>query len=138
MNIGFFSKLFGGGVDKNRLIRELAKLRVKSDLMALTLGFDESMVDQVSGLQLAGIPEGTIVTIVETWSQLIKKRIPEEEILIRIEEHRSSFGDYRELPSPLTLSSYIKYRLDLEHQDGTPISEDFIDHAIEVSMKAFK
>ena len=138
MNIRFFSKLFGGGVDKNRLIRELAKLRVKSDLMALTLGFDESMVDQVSGLQLAGIPEGTIVTIVETWSQLIKKGIPEEEILIRIEEHRSSFGDYRELPSPLTLSSYIKYRLDLEHQDGTPISEDFIDHAIEVSMKAFK
>ena len=96
------------------------------------------MVDQLSGLQLAGIPEGTIVTIVETWSQLIKKGIPEEEILMRIEEHRSSFGDYGELPKLLTLSSYIKYRLDLEHQDGPPISEDFIDHAIEVSMKAFK
>ena len=36
--MGFFSKLFGGGVDKNRLIRELAKLRVKSDPMALTKG----------------------------------------------------------------------------------------------------
>ena len=136
--MGLFSKLFGGDVDKDELIRELTKLRVKNDPMPSMMGFDESMVDQLSELQLAGLPEGTIVTIVETWSQLIKKGIPEEEILMRIEDHRSSFGDYGEMPSPLTLSSYIKYRLDLEHQDGAPISEDFIDNAIKVSKKAFK
>lgn len=36
--MGLFGKLFCGGVDKNSLIKELAKMRVRNDPMARAMG----------------------------------------------------------------------------------------------------
>lgn len=136
--MGILSKLFGGsGTNKNKLIKNLVKERIGSDPMAASIGFDKSMVDSLTDFQLAGLPEATIVTIVETWTLLSKKGIPEENILKHIEEHRSSLGDSGNIPSPLTLSNYIKYRLELEHGHGASIREDFIDYAVGIAKRAF-
>lgn len=127
----------GGGVDKNSLIKELAKSRVRNDPIA-AIGFDESMVDSLSGMQLAGLPEGTIVTIVETWALLKKKGIPDEEILQRIENHRSRGCGGGSLPIASTLSSYVKYRVHLENETGAQIADEFIEEAVEISKDKYR
>jgi hypothetical protein len=128
------STLYGGvNSDKIGLIKNLAKKRVQNDPIASMLGD----IDSLSETMLMGLPEATIVTIVETWAILRKQGLRDKEILQRIEAHRASFGGYGDLPDPLTLQSYIKYRLDLEHGHGAPISEKFMDYAIEAAKKMF-
>jgi len=119
--------------DKIELIRNLTKKRVENDPIASMLGD----IDSLPETMLMGLPEATIVTIVETWAILRKQGMGEEEILRRIEDYRASFGDYGDLPKPLTLQNYIKYRLGLEHAHGAPISEEFIDYAIEAAKQTF-
>lgn len=136
--MGILSRLFDlGGTAKDKLIKNLAKERIGSDPMAASMGFDKNMVDSLTDIQLASLPEATIVTIVETWAILNKKGIPDSEILEHIEAHRSSLGDSGIMPSPLTLSNYIKYRVELEHKHGAPISDEFIDYSISAAKQAF-
>ncbi|MGI9250061.1 MAG: hypothetical protein ACR2PR_02535 [Pseudohongiellaceae bacterium] len=135
--MGLFRELFGSGVDKKALIKELTKSRVRDDFMAAAMGFDESMVDSLSGIQIMGLPESTIVTIVQTWATLRKRGVSDEEIIMRIERHRSRFKDGGNLPSPLTLSSYIKHRVNLEHAIGAPIEDSFIEEAVELSKQRY-
>jgi hypothetical protein len=135
--MGLLSKLFGGRVDKNELIKKLVRLRIRSDPMAAAMGFSEQMVDSLSGYQLACLPEATIITIVETWSMLHKKGVSDTEIFSRIEDHRSTMFPRGQLPSPLNLANYIKYRLDSEHTEGALIQELFIESAIDVARKAY-
>ncbi|OPY85870.1 MAG: hypothetical protein A4E65_00039 [Syntrophorhabdus sp. PtaU1.Bin153] len=128
------------GVDKNALIKNLVRLRIKTDPRLLIIGWDEKKVDYISEVQLAGLPESTIVTIVETWAILQKGGVSDSEIFSLIEKHRSqvfSGGEIPEMPSPLDLTSYIKYRLRIEHSDGAPIDESFIETAIEAAKKAY-
>jgi len=134
--MGLFGNLFGGGVDKNALIKDLVRLRVRNDPMAAQMGFNESDADALSRMQLAGLPEATIATIVETWSTLRKHGVSETEILHRIESHRSMIGR-GVVPSPLTLTSYVQYRLEVEHSHGARIDPLFIDAAVEVAKKAY-
>ena len=94
-------------------------------------------INSLSESVLMGLPEATIVTIVETYWQLKGQGVSEEEILEKIENHRASLGDSGTLPSQLTLSNYIKYRLKLEHSQGAPISSAFIDEAIQEANEAF-
>jgi hypothetical protein len=61
----------------------------------------------------------------------------DQEIFEAIEAHRSMFDDKGIMPSPLTLSSYIKYRLEVEHSHGVPISSEFIDEAIDIASGVF-
>ena len=130
---GFSTPFGGANSDKIELIKNLVIKRVQNDPIASMLGD----IDSLSETMLMGLPEATIVTIVETWAMLKKQGVSEEEILQRIEAHRASFGDYGDLPKPLTLPSYIKYRLDLEHGHGATISEKFIDYAIEAAKQMF-
>jgi len=127
--MGLLNKLFGGGSSKEDLIRNLAKKRVRNDPTASQLGFDEKMVDSLGTMQLHGLPEAAIVTIVETYALSLKSGAPEEAILNYIENHRSQIGAGT-LPRPLNLDSYIKYRIEIEHSHGAPISEEFISEAI--------
>ena len=71
--MGLLSKPFNRGVDKSSLIKNLVRLRVRNDPMAAAMGFGEEMADSLSSFQLAGLPEGTLVAIVETWSILHKR-----------------------------------------------------------------
>lgn len=135
--MSFWRSLFGGGRPrKSELIRNLAKQRVRDDPMAAAMEFDERMVDTLGTMQLAGLPESTIVTIVETYATLKKHGVSDGEIIQRIEAHRSSIGS-GELPRPLNLDSYIQYRLELEHSHGAPISEEFVTDAIRVCREQY-
>lgn len=132
--LGIFGKLFGKGMSKEELIKNLVRKRVQNDPIAKMLG----EVDELSELELLGLPEATIVTIVETYCMTKRQtNLHDEEIFEAIEAHRSMLGDSGKMPSPLTLSSYIKYRLGLEHSHGAPISNKFVDEAIEEAKKFF-
>lgn len=126
-----------GSTDKNALIKELILFRLRGDLVAKSMGFNERTVDSLSELQLAGVPEATIVTIVETWALLCKAGVRDAEIFSRIEEHRSRMFPRGEMPIPLNLTTYIKYRLKLEHSRGAPMQERFIESAIEIAREAY-
>jgi len=93
------------------------------------MGFSESMIDSLGAMALMGIPEAAIVTIVETYALSLKSGAPEEAILNHIESHRSQFGAGT-MPTPLNLETYIKYRIEIEHGHGAPISEQFVSRAI--------
>ncbi len=136
--MGILGKLFNRrGVDKNALIKNLVRLRVKNDPMAAEMGFSEEMADSLSSVQLAGLPEGTLVAIVETWSILHKRGAEDDEVFLRIEDHRSSMFPRGQMPTPLNLLNYIKYRIEIEHSDGAPINEQFIDIAVDLTRKAY-
>ncbi len=137
--MGLLTKILGGGVDKNALIKNLIMYRVQSDpiLASKYSNINEEIVNSLSRLKLLGFPEATIVTIVETWSNLSKKGVPEDEILYKIEQHRSRFSSGGHLPFPLNLESYIKYRLNIEHSSGVPIGDNFITKAIEAARTAY-
>jgi hypothetical protein len=120
-------------LNKMELIRNLAKKRIHNDP---NLSMPEN-VNSLSEYMLMGLPEATIVTIVETYWQLNNQGLSEKEILETIENHRASFGDVGTLPSQLTLFNYIKYRLRLEHSHGAPISDNFIEEAIKEATEAF-
>lgn len=135
--MGFLKKLFGGGASsKEELIKNLAKTRIRTDPMARRMGYDESMIDSLETMQLMGIPEAAIVTIVETYALSLKSGAPESAILEHIENHRSQIGS-GVFPVPLNLESYIKYRLEIEHSHGVPISEDFITEAIAICKQHY-
>ena len=135
--MGIWNSLFGDGrPSKNDLIRSLAKQRVRQDPIASSMGFNESMIDSLGMLQLAGLPESTIATIVQTYASLKKHGASDEEIFSRIEAHRSSIGS-GDIPSPLTLNSYVEYRLDVEHSHGAPISSGSIAESVRTCCEHF-
>lgn len=135
--MGLWSSLFGGGrPSKNDLIRSLAKHRVRQYPMASAMGFDERMVDSLGMMQLAGLPESTIATIVETYAMLKKHGAADHEIFSRIEAHRTQIGS-GEIPNPLNLESYTQYRIEVEHSHGAPISDDFVAEAVRICREHF-
>lgn len=135
--MGFLNKIFGGGrPNKEALIKSLVKQRIKTDPLAESMGFSESMVDNLDSMQLMGLPEAAIATIVETYALSLKSGAPEAAILNHIENHRSQLGS-GSMPSPLNLDSYIKYRIEIEHEIGAPISEEFISSAIQATRAQY-
>jgi hypothetical protein len=127
---------------KLSLIRQLIKIRVQNDqlLKKKYEGKDVPKVDDFPEIVLMGLPEGTIVSIVETfWMMKGQTNASDKEILEAIERHRKTlFPESGSMPSPLTLSNYIKYRLVVEHPHGVPISNEFVDDAIEAANKAYQ
>lgn len=135
--MGFLNKIFKKDVDKYALIKQLAKQRIRSDPFAKAMGVKESEVDKLSKMHLMGLPEATIVSIVETWASLRKEGTNEGEIFQLIEEHRKKLKGGHELPDPINLESYIKYRVKVENESGSPVYETFIDDAIEICKAKF-
>lgn len=135
--MGVWSSLFGGGrPSKNDLIRSLAKHRVRQDPMASAMGFDECTVDSLGIVHLAGLPESTIATIVETYAMLKKHGAADHEIFARIEAHRAQIGS-GEIPNLLNLGSYIQYRIEVEHSHGVPVSDQFVAEAVRFCREHF-
>ncbi|MBN1103473.1 MAG: hypothetical protein JXL84_08700 [Deltaproteobacteria bacterium] len=132
--MGFLKKLLGKKPnDKIALIREMVKERVEGDPFAKHL----VEVESLSEFELMSLPEATLVTIVESYMILTKKQgILPEEALGLIENHRSTLRS-GEIPRPLTLASYIKYRLALDHARGISIPEASVDRTIEKAKVFF-
>lgn len=129
-----------GGANKKRnrdaFIRFLIKTRIEADLMARENGFDSTMVDGLDASVVAGMPEATIATIVESYTVLRGKGLKDEEIFWRIEEHRSGLG-CEQLSVPLTLESYVLYRLELEYPE-VRLSEQLVRLLIARSRAYFQ
>ncbi|AKO51369.1 hypothetical protein ABA45_02175 [Marinobacter psychrophilus] len=136
--MGFLRKLLGGGdgISKTELIRALAKRRISTDPVAKGMGYDESMVDSLGEMELMGTPEAALVTIVETYAVSRKSGTSEKAILDHIEAHRSQVGS-GQLPKPLTLDSFIRYRFKIEFSSGPPISDEFISEAIATTKRHY-
>jgi len=41
------------------------------------------------------------------------------------------------MPKPLNLANYIKYRVEIEHSDGFPIDERFVEMAVDRTRKVY-
>src|ERR1700730_5566690 len=114
-------RVFSRQPSKTNIIRSLLKARLRDDPMAKMAGVSPDMVDQQLDEDVLGAPEASIVTIVESYIQLSRLGFPEPEILSRIEKQRSMIGADT-MPSPLTLRSYIRYRVSLEYAHSAPVS----------------
>lgn len=119
------------------LIRNLLKERLRADQMAQLAGVTPDLVDQQSDEDILGTPEATIVMIVESYNSLKQLGIPEADILARIEKHRSMIGKGT-LPAPLTLRSYIKYRVSLEYAHTAPVSDTSLDASLQEAVLFFQ
>ena len=120
-------------INKFDLIRHLATKRVQNDPILSKSVDITTLPDNI----LIGLPEATIVTIVETYVQLKRQGLRDKEIFEAIENHRASLGIAGTLPSQLNLPNYIKYRVRLEHSHGRAIGDNFIDEAIKEARKTF-
>lgn len=123
--------------DKTKWIRAFVKKRVIQDPIAIVQGFSPAMVEQLPPEVLLGLPEGTLVTIVETFAALKLQGVSDSEALQRIERHRSMIGSGT-MPSPLSLESYIWYRVSLEHSDAGPLPEEHIADCVLMARTLYK
>lgn len=101
-------------------------------------GVHPDIVDSQPDEIITGTPEGTITTIVETYTELSRHGIPDAQIFQAIEEHRSHFFAQATMPSPLTLRSYIRYRVSFEHTESAPVSDESLDYSIQEARKFFE
>lgn len=121
-----------GGKRKIELIRELTEQRMREE------GFDDMdsrlRVKQLGKLQLMGIPEGAIVTIVETVIRMQKRGALLSQILPSIENHRKSLGSNPQAFSEIlevaqgpqagdSIGMYIYYRLTIEHPGRVSVEQ---------------
>jgi hypothetical protein len=135
--MGLFGKLFGREVDKVGLIRELAIFRVRNDPLALSLGIDEASIKSLPESALFGLPEATIVSIVEAWAALKKSGATDDQAMLQVEMQRSSAGVGGALLDTSNLALYVLFRVSLEHGDRAPIEGDFLEMAIGRACDAY-
>jgi hypothetical protein len=115
--------------------------------MAQLLGVTPDAVDGMADIAVTGTPEGTIVTIVETYLGMKKQGLTDSQAFGLIEEFRTKMytliegsGSMRRagiMPSAPTLRSYIRYRVSLEHSDGAPVSDESMDTSIREALVFF-
>lgn len=118
---------------KYLIIKKLVKQRIINDP---TSPITVSDIDNLPEKLLIGLPEATLFWIVENYWQYKNQGLADADILESIENHRASFGKAGILSEQLTLENYIKYRVRLEHQDGTP-TDKLIKEGIREVTKEF-
>ena len=121
---------------KTEFIKLLLRQRLEAD------GVFEQWLDefnQMTEFQVMGTPEATLVTIVETYSELRRRGgLTDEAIFTAIERHRSTPTEGGHLPNPLTLQSYVFYRVELEHGHGElRITDRYVADLIRSSLAYF-
>ena len=88
------------------LVRDLALIRAPER---------QAELSRLSHARLARLPEATIVTVVRGWFELKADGHSDADILREIEGRRQKEYGEESLPGDLTLESYARYRLRLEH-----------------------
>lgn len=88
------------------LIRDLALIRSPER---------KDEIARLSNGQLARLPEATIVAVIRGWFELKADGHSDADILREIESRREKEYGEESLPGGLTLESYTRYRLRLEH-----------------------
>lgn len=127
---------------KINLIRHLVKKRIQNEPLLKKLYNTDKVprVENFPEIVLMELPEGTIVTIVEMyWIMKNQTEASDKEIFDAIENYRKIFfSGSGDMPIPLTLSNYIKYRLKTEYSEVVLISNKFIEEAIEEANKLYR
>lgn len=136
--MGILDKLFGSPQSqKLRLVRELARHRIKTDPAAPLMGMSPSMIDALPDNQLMMLPEASIATITETYVGLIRQGNSAQAALSRINDFRAaSFGGLKS-EQTTNIFDFIADRVRIEHTDGPPLDEAFVDTATYTSAKVF-
>lgn len=114
---------------KFALIRKLVEQRAKEGLFSRWFVSVGSMRDE----DLIGLPEATIVTIVEMYSTFARAGLKDQEIFDSIEAQRSMFGVGSDQHPPALLS-YVTYRIRLEHDSGRRITDNQIARAVSITQ----
>lgn len=100
--------------------------------------YDPSIIDATPIESIIGTPEGTLVVIVETFVSLANQGYGQEAALHAIEDYRKMFGEsLSPLPEPLTLKSYVRARIAIEHTQGVPMTDDLIRYGIQNAIDLF-
>ena len=122
---------------KTEFIKELIQFRIDTDDALKTYeNYDRNCLDTVDEVSLLGMPEASIVWIVEAYVLSLKAGATARQIFDLLESVRSQNG-FGQMPEVLNLNSYVKYRIEIEHQFGSRISDYYIQRAIDLSMKYF-
>jgi hypothetical protein len=136
--MGIVDRLFGSPRSKRiRLVRELARFRIKSDPAAPFLGMEPNMIDSLPEEQLMMLPEASIATIVETYINLLLKGVSPESAIQAIDDHRSTSFRCARAENTQNVYDYVIDRIRLEHESGPPLDEGFIDTATFTCSKVF-
>lgn len=126
--VGLLTSIFGSA-DSESLMRELGYYRFDVGPPPYERGSAGEYFEKAKRSELLTLPEGTVVTISETYLDLLKQGVAPAESLLRIEDHRKSIGRGR-LPSPLTLENYVAYRIAIEHNKAAGISSEWLRLAV--------
>jgi hypothetical protein len=112
---------------KSRLIRKLIGERIKRSLFLRWLGD----ADKLTEAQLLGMPEATIVSIVESHAIMRDAGMSDEQIFSSIERQRIAGGNK---PHNTDLLKYVKYRVKLEHPRGKRVEDSFVEMAVTITV----
>jgi len=160
--IGKIKDILSFRPNKQKIIRELAILRINKS--AMFKGFENQIISEIMNMSddhLTSLPEGSIVTIIETYLKLLSEGISEKEAIEHIDVLRSTNialisgdpaqlnGGSKKLPSNLNLDNYIRYRINKEldwamSKGGISLtarasfSKQVLDELIKKAFKFFK
>ena len=105
--------------EKVWFVRKLIEERAKRSLLGRFFLRD---VSNMSAEEAMGSPEGTVVTIVDTYHDLGTNGAIATDALAAIEKFRSSIAPGW-MPRGCGLEDYVKYRVRLEHRRGGQMSD---------------
>jgi hypothetical protein len=120
---------------RSDIIRELARQRM---LLVNAPSFVLEELKTAPDEILAGLPEGTLMTCAESLVALMAQGLSLRAAFDTIELHRSQFVPGKDLPEPLDLASYVRYRYELENPGGPQIPPAFLTDAADYALKAAK
>lgn len=131
--MGLFGQTKSSALD---LARMLLRRRISEDPNAKANGFTPAMADRLTEDQIAGLAEATIAHIVEAIAKFTLKHYDEELAITQVEQHRRQIG-YGTLPSPLTVKSYVSYRLAVEYP-GKAFPDGHIEWCTDAAIHLFQ
>ena len=113
-----------GEIDEYDVIRALVSHRFREQL-----NLSDQMIDRMRKSELMSLPEGAMYEIVDKHFKLRMQGRLNREIFYLIEAQRPNIGSGI-MPRPLNLESYVKYRVNIEHEYGERLTQRFIGLAI--------
>jgi hypothetical protein len=112
------NRLLRGSVERAKLalIRDLVLERVKSD--PLLVDVQEYHIDRMDLGELYGLPEATLLSIVEAYVSQRYAGLDHYSALLAIEDYRGQAGLVN-FDHDTTLEEYTQRRIKVEHGDGS-------------------
>lgn len=136
--MSFLSSLFGASPPKkDMVIREILRFRIQTDPASSLMGLEPGLADKIPREQLYGLPEASIVTIVESYVQLVKAGTDVKQAIERIDSFRTEKFGGSGTPERSNVFDYIIARIARDHPEGGLLTEDFVDKAVSVAGTFF-